>query len=79
MIALLMLIALACFVYAFILFLKAVFYLLKAAFYICFANEKQVDEGFKKYVIKPTDEYQKFEDDFDDTIDDIINPKNIRL
>ena len=37
----------------------------KAIYYTKFANEKQVDEGFKKHVVKESDEYKSFENNLD--------------
>ena len=76
---LLIIIASIFFIYAFILIVKAVILLLKALFYTVFANEKQIDEGFKKHVVKVSDEYKEFETKFDKGIDDLINPRTFEL
>ena len=38
-----------------------------------------IDRGFEKHVIKSTDEFKKFDEGFDEEIDDIINPKRFWL
>lgn len=53
-------IALIC--YGLVQFLKAICLFGKAFYYKYLANEKQIDEGFKKHVIKQSDAYKVFED-----------------
>ena len=74
-----MLLSFGLFIYAFILIVKAVYKLLKSVYYLKFANEKQIDEGFKKHVIKSSEDYKEFESKFDNRIDNLINPKSFEL
>jgi hypothetical protein len=67
------------FLYAFILIVKAVYKLLKAVFYLKFANKKQIDEGYKKHVVKTSEDYKEFESKFNNRIDNLINPKSFEL
>ena len=75
----LLLIGFVVLLYGLTLFVKAVILLFKSVYYRNFANENQVDEGFKKYVIKNSDEYKAFENRFDKNIDNLINPKKFEL
>tara|TARA_B110001452_G_scaffold245989_1_gene231004 strand:- start:5 stop:253 length:249 start_codon:yes stop_codon:yes gene_type:complete len=82
MIVLLIIIAALCFLYAFVLIMKACLLLLKAAYYyvlLLLKKDKMIDRGFEKHVIKSTDEFKKFDEGFDEEIDDIINPKRFWL
>lgn len=61
----LILIALCCFAYGGFKLGQAIYKLVQAFFYKKFANEKQIDEGFKKHVIKESDGYKQFEQQID--------------
>jgi len=77
-----MIIAACLFIYAFVLILKGCLLLLKAAYYyvlLLFKKEKMIDRGFEKHIIKPSEDYKKFDEGFDENIDDIINPKRFWL
>lgn len=52
---------------------------MKSFYYRKLASEKQIDEGFKKYVIQESDDYKNFESKFQENMEQIINPKNFRL
>lgn len=73
----LLLLAFCLFVFACYQVIKALFKFCQAIFYKKFANEKQIDEGFKKYVIKESDSYKEFESKFDENIESLINSKKI--
>lgn len=47
------------------LFLKALWKIVLAIYYWKFANGKNIDEGFKKYVIAKTPEYAQFKKNID--------------
>ena len=82
MIVLLMIIAACFFLCAFVLILKGCLLLLKAIYYhvlLLFKKEKMIDHGYEKYIVKPSEDYKKFEKGFDENIDDIINPKRFWL
>tara|TARA_R110002074_G_scaffold38796_1_gene104904 strand:+ start:422 stop:670 length:249 start_codon:yes stop_codon:yes gene_type:complete len=82
MFVLLMIIAACFFLYAFVLILKGCLLLLKAAYYhvlLLFKKEKMIDRGYEKHIVKPSDDYKKFDKGFDENIDDIINPKYFKL
>ena len=79
MVIFLLLIAFGSFAYAFVLVIKACIKLVKAVFYIIFANEKQIDEGYKKHLIKESEECKEFEGKFDKGINDLINPRTFRI
>jgi len=77
-----MIIAACFFIYAFVLALKGCLLLLKATYYyvlLLFKKEKLIDRGFEKHVIKPSEDYKKFDERFNKEIDDIINPKRFYL
>ena len=82
MLFLLTLIAPILFVYALIQIVRGCLLLCKAAYYhllVVFNNEKRIDKGYEKHVIKPSEDYQNFQNGFDEKIDHIINPKNFKL
>ena len=58
---------------------KGIYKLGLATYYTKFANENQIDEGFKKHVVKESEEYKEFESKFDEEINYLINPKNFEL
>ena len=82
MVLLLIIIAPLLFLYAFIQIMRGCLLLSKIVYYnvlLLFNKEKLIDKGFEKYVIKPSEDYQNFQDGFDENIENIINPKNFKL
>ncbi|TYP71486.1 hypothetical protein [Aquimarina intermedia] len=58
--------------------LYVIFQLIKGLYYLCLSiyykvgSEKNVDEGFKKHVLKESNDYKNFEDSFDTQIGKIL-------
>lgn len=62
----LIIIALGVFEYAFFKFCQGMFKLLQALYYKFFASEKQIDEAYKNQVVKSSEDYKAFENEFDE-------------
>jgi len=56
-------------------FIKAIYGFFAAAFYRFFANEKQIDRGYEKRILKNTPGYKSFDKHFDVEMDKILNPE----
>lgn len=65
---LLLIIGACLFIYAFVQIVRAVFKLALAVYYRKLASENQVDEGFKKHVLKEKNDYKRFEKNLDNKL-----------
>jgi len=82
MFILFVLVVAALFLYAFVQIMRGCLLLCKAMYYsvlLLLNKERLIDKGYDKYVTKPSKDYKKFEKEFDEKIDGLINSKKIKF